>query len=156
MGKLEKKKTNQKMKLAATLVVVASAGKVTDPVKQLNKLRGHADTLLDLADNNTTTSDKNIARAEKWVNKVFDNVSEIDNSCLNPSSSARKTSASLMARSELLSDLSSNCTAALVLSPKRTSSTFLPSEPAECKTSSPESPTARHLNNSFTFLFLTA
>merc|ERR1712176_1263595 len=60
-----------KMKLAATLVVVASAGKVKDPVKRLNKLRGHADTLLDLAD-------KNIERAEKWVTKVFDQAAQID------------------------------------------------------------------------------
>ncbi|CBY32261.1 unnamed protein product [Oikopleura dioica] len=66
------------MKLAATLIVVASAGKVKDPVKRLDKLRGHADTLLDLADNNTTTSDNNIIRATKWVNKVFDQASEID------------------------------------------------------------------------------
>ena len=57
------------------------------PVKQFNKLRGHADTLLDLADNNTPTSDKNIARAEKWVNRVFDDVAKIDTTCLNPSSS---------------------------------------------------------------------
>merc|ERR1712037_117226 len=55
MGKLNLKLEKIiKMKLAATLVVVASAGKVKDPVKRLNKLRGHAETLLDLADNNTT------------------------------------------------------------------------------------------------------
>merc|ERR1711992_290190 len=79
MGKLNLKLEKIiKMKLAATLVVVASAGKVKDPVKRLNKLRGHADTLLDLADNNTTTSDKNIERAEKWVTKVFDDVAKID------------------------------------------------------------------------------
>ena len=48
------------------------------PEKRLNKLRGHAETLLDLADNNTTTSDKNIARAQKWVTKVFDDVAKID------------------------------------------------------------------------------
>merc|ERR1712149_49645 len=79
MGKLNLKLEKIiKMKLAATLVVVASAGKVKDPVKRLNKLRGHADTLLDLADNNTTTSDKNIERAEKWVTKVFDQAAQID------------------------------------------------------------------------------
>merc|ERR1712037_168054 len=78
MGKLDKKKTHRKMKLAATLIVVAAAGKVKDPVKRLNKLRGLADTLLEFADNNTTTSDKNIERAEKWVNKVLDDVAKID------------------------------------------------------------------------------
>merc|ERR1712141_699338 len=62
---------NNNMKLAATLVVVAAAGKNRDPVKRLNKLSGHAATLLDLADNNTTTSDKNVARAQKWVDHVF-------------------------------------------------------------------------------------
>merc|ERR1712193_76849 len=70
MGKLDKN-SPKKMKLAATLVVVASAGKNRDPVKRLNKLRGHADTLLDLADKNTE-------RAEKWVTKVFDDVAKID------------------------------------------------------------------------------
>merc|ERR1712037_713191 len=81
MGKLNLKLEKIiKMKLAATLVVVASAGKVKDPVKRLNKLRGHAETLLDLADNNTTTNDKNIERAEKWVAKVFDDVAKIDTS----------------------------------------------------------------------------
>merc|ERR1712037_452051 len=73
MGKLNLKLEKIiKMKLAATLVVVASAGKVKDPVKRLNKLRGHAETLLDLADNNTTTNDNNIARANKWVSKVLE------------------------------------------------------------------------------------
>merc|ERR1712037_891466 len=72
MGKLNLKLEKIiKMKLAATLVVVASAEKVKDPVKRLNKLRGHAETLLDLADNNTT-------RANKWVSKVFDQAAEID------------------------------------------------------------------------------
>merc|ERR1712037_673788 len=81
MGKLNLKLEKIiKMKLAATLVVVASAGKVKDPVKRLNKLRGHAETLLDLADNNTTTNDKSIERAEKWVAKVFDDVAKIDTS----------------------------------------------------------------------------
>merc|ERR1712210_385428 len=81
MGKLNLKLEKIiKMKLAATLVVVASAGKVKDPVKRLNKLRGRAETLLDLADNNTTTNDKNIERAEKWVAKVFDDVAKIDTS----------------------------------------------------------------------------
>merc|ERR1712210_124692 len=47
MGKLNLKLEKIiKMKLAATLVVVASAGKVKDPVKRLNKLRGHAETLV--------------------------------------------------------------------------------------------------------------
>merc|ERR1712176_334816 len=78
MGKLNLKLEKIiNMKLAATLVVVASAGKVKDPVKRLNKLRGHADTLLDLADNNTTTNYNN-ARAQKWVTKVFDQAAQID------------------------------------------------------------------------------
>merc|ERR1712174_167347 len=70
---------------------------------------------------------------------------------MNPSSSTRTTSASSTARSELLSDPSSDSTAVTVLSPRRTSPTFSPSEPAECETSSPELPTAKHSNNSFTF-----
>merc|ERR1712037_984115 len=78
MGKLNLKLEKIiKMKLAATLVVVASAGKVKDPVKRLNKLRGHAETLLDLADNN-------IARANKWVSKVFDQAAEIDTTFPRP------------------------------------------------------------------------
>merc|ERR1712037_244830 len=161
MGKLEKKKTNQKMKLAATLVVVASAGKVTDPVKQLNKLRGHADTLLDLADNNTTTSDKNIARAEKWVNKVFDNVSEIDNSCLNPSSSiplvfSQKDFCKL--NGQVGTALRSfvqlyGCVSSF---PKKNFLNVFAKRTRRMQNIFAQSPTARHLNNSFTFLFLTA
>merc|ERR1712210_219102 len=137
MGKLDKN-SPKKMKLAATLVVVASAGKVKDPVKRLNKLRGHAETLLDLADNNTTTNDKNIERAEKWVAKSSmmsprstpaSHAQLRMMSPMKPSSSTRKTSASSTARSELLSDRSSDSTAATVPSPRRTSLTFSPSEP---------------------------
>ncbi|CAG5107784.1 Oidioi.mRNA.OKI2018_I69.chr1.g3486.t1.cds [Oikopleura dioica] len=73
------------MKLAATLFVVAAAGKNKDPVRRINKLRGHAETLLDLADNNTTTSDKNVARAQKWVDKVFADVAKIDTTFPCPS-----------------------------------------------------------------------
>ncbi|CAG5107782.1 Oidioi.mRNA.OKI2018_I69.chr1.g3485.t1.cds [Oikopleura dioica] len=57
------------MKLAATLVVVAAAGKNKEEI---------ANTLLDLADNNTTTSDKNVARAQKWVDRVFAQARDLD------------------------------------------------------------------------------
>merc|ERR1712037_723296 len=161
MGKLNLKLEKIiKMKLAATLVVVASAGKVKDPVKRLNKLRGHAETLLDLADNNTTTNDNNIARANKWVSKVFDQAAEIDTTFPCPTEevadeavvSTRKTSASSTVRSPPLSDPSSENTAAKARSPRRTSPTPSPSEPAECETSLPELPTAKHSNNSTLFL----
>ena len=55
------------------------------PAKRLAKLEGHAATLLDLADNNTTTSDKNVARAAKWVDKVFADVEKIDTTFPCPS-----------------------------------------------------------------------
>ncbi|CBY32260.1 unnamed protein product [Oikopleura dioica] len=63
------------MKLTAVFIAAATA-KNAD--KRFNKIRGHADTLLDLIDNNTTASDKNVERAEKWVNKVFDQAASID------------------------------------------------------------------------------
>merc|ERR1712037_457756 len=121
MGKLNLKLEKIiKMKLAATLVVVASAGKVKDPVKRLNKLRGHAETLLDLADNNTTTNDNNIARANKWVSKMGTRPqrstppshAQLRKKPMKPSSSTRKTSASSTVRSPPLSDPSSENTAA--------------------------------------------
>jgi hypothetical protein len=46
--------------------------------KRFNKIRAHADTLLELIDNNTTASDNNVERAEKWVNKVFAQAGEIN------------------------------------------------------------------------------
>lgn len=37
----------------------------------MTKIRAHAYTLLELIDNNTTASDDNVQRADKWVKKVF-------------------------------------------------------------------------------------
>merc|ERR1712037_582064 len=69
MGKLFKILENlQKMKLASFVIAAATA---QNAEKRLNKIRGHAYTLLDLMDNN-------VERAEKWVNKVFAQADEID------------------------------------------------------------------------------
>merc|ERR1712176_607247 len=161
MGKLNLKLEKIiNMKLAATLVVVASAGKVKDPVKRLNKLRGHADTLLDLADNNTTTNDNNIARARSGSPRSSTRPHRSTplshapktKKPTRPSSLTRRTSASSTVRSPPLSDPSSENTVATAPSPRRTSPTPSPSEPAECETFSPELPTAKHSNNSTLFL----
>merc|ERR1712176_843898 len=141
MGKLNLKLEKIiNMKLAATLVVVASAGKVKDPVKRLNKLRGHADTLLDLADNNTTTSDKNIERAEKWVTKVFDQAAQIDTTF--PCPEDEEVDQALVFDQDDFCKLNGQVATALRSfvrkygcdgsSPRRTSRTPSPSEPAEC------------------------
>merc|ERR1712037_143739 len=140
MGKLNLKLEKIiKMKLAATLVVVASAGKVKDPVKRLNKLRGHAETLLDLADNNTTTNDNNIAQANKWVSKVFDQAAEIDTTF--PCPTEEEADEALVFDQENFCKLNGQVATALRSFvrkygcegsfPRRTSPTPSPSEPAE-------------------------
>lgn len=61
--------------LSAVFIAAATA---QNAEKRFNKIRGHAETLLDLIDNNTTASDSNVYRAEKWVEKVFEQAASID------------------------------------------------------------------------------
>ena len=46
-------------------------------MKRLNKIRGHADDLLEKAEN-LGVSGKKLERAEKWVDKIFKQTSAID------------------------------------------------------------------------------
>merc|ERR1712193_447376 len=52
-------------------------GKLNLKLEKIIKMKLAA-TLVVLADNNTTTNDNNIARAQKWVTKVFDQAAQID------------------------------------------------------------------------------
>ncbi|CAG5111113.1 Oidioi.mRNA.OKI2018_I69.chr2.g5447.t1.cds [Oikopleura dioica] len=67
------------MKLFGSLLFAVSlAGREKNADKRLNKIKGLTATLIDLMDNNTTASDKNVGRVTAWTDKLFAQLEGLD------------------------------------------------------------------------------
>ncbi|CAG5111114.1 Oidioi.mRNA.OKI2018_I69.chr2.g5448.t1.cds [Oikopleura dioica] len=64
--------------LNSCMLAAALAGRTPNPTKRLNKIKGHTATLIDLMDNNTTASDKNVGRVQAWTDKLFGQLEALD------------------------------------------------------------------------------
>jgi plasmid stabilization system protein ParE len=66
------------MRLYCLVFLTLQAARAQDPVKRINKIRNFYDQHLTRLDHETPVSDKNIARAHQWTDKIFGDIESLD------------------------------------------------------------------------------